>query len=66
MTQILQMRAENIQTYYNDIRSIPLEESAEERGNRVLAHQNYSGAIADIMDFENLLAEDITDDTSDL
>ena len=66
MTQLLQLRAEEIQNHFNDIRSIPLDESAEERGNRVLAHQNYSGAVADLMDFKNLFDEDIADDESEL
>ena len=38
----------------------------QKRGEYVIAFQNYSGAITDVMDFEELLSEDITDDTTEL
>jgi len=60
------MRAERLRAHHNNIDNIPLGESSQERGDHVLAFQNYSCAIADVMDFEELLSEDITDDTTEI
>lgn len=66
MTQLVMMRAETLRSDHNAVDGIPVGLSSQDRSDCVLALQNYSGAIADVMDFENLLAEDITDDTTKL
>ena len=60
MTQLLQTRAEQLREYHNDVNNIPMCESSQERGDHVLAFQNYTGAITDLMDFEHMLSEDVT------
>jgi len=60
VTQLLQMRAEQLKAHHNDVNNIPLCASSQERGDYVLAFQNYTGAITDLMDFEHMLSEDVT------
>ena len=66
MTRLLQVRAEELKSYHSDIGNIPLGDSRQERWDYVLAYRNYLGAVDDVMDFEHLLKEDITDDTAEL
>jgi hypothetical protein len=66
VTQLVKMRAEILRREHNAIDNIALDLSSQGRSDCVLALQNYTGAIADVMDFENLLSEDITNDTTEL
>ena len=66
ITQLVKTRAEQLKDSYSRIDSIPIDVDNQKRGEYVIAFQNYSGAITDVMDFEELLSEDITDDTTEL